>query len=665
MTNRRRNNAATTARSLAQPWSIARITVYAVLLIVPSLVALLPTVFLVNRASLIEWSHDTARPDVPETDPSTPRTEALWAMGTDSTRSFDIVAEVRPDRSVRVTETITQVFRTSRHGIERYIPFDYRDSGEHLLSDLVVSASDGTPDDVELTEASGSIRIRIGDPDTTILDAHTYHLAYTIEDIVVVDGATALVPLDAVTDWAQPIDSISYRVIGPTDATAIACFAGRDTTGDACDSLEPTSNGLIASHTSLDAYGTFTVNATYPSAAFDAVPARTARTKPVTWSVVAIVVMYSGLAGAVWCARRRASRDRIAAITGIDATFSGPMSVDLPGRRATAVPPPPPGSAVDLIPAQYADDVMPVEFVPPVNLDPACLVRIKDGAEADVRRMLAGTLVDLAADGVIELTRSGDDWLVRRLEQPPRAVKPYELTLLTALLGDDLDEKVLSSRLQRLSDVVTTYTEQVDEHLRSLQLLNETSLSVGAGSRFSSVVGKLFFLIASFIVSFFAFAIASASSDPAVPLLAQGLIVGGLVTLIGLVSGNGASRAFSTRGRGAALRGTGFGRFFADSEAIHAQAAERLGLMREYMGYAVALGCVDSWVRAMPETQLTAWAGSGMPDPLLFGALHQQPVFARSVASAFAPVRSESSGFSGGGFSGGGGGFGGGGGGSW
>jgi len=654
-----------TARSLARPWSPARIAVYAALLIVPSFAALLPTVFVVNRTSLIEWSHDSVGPETPEADPSTPRNEAMWATGTDSTRSFDVVAEVRRDRSVRIVETITQVFRTSRHGIERYIPFDYRDSGEHLLSDLVVSTSEGTPDDVELTEASGSIRIRIGDPDTTILEAHTYRLAYTIEDVAVIDGTTALVPLDAVTDWAQPVDSISYRVIGPAEATDVVCFAGRDATSEPCESIEQSADGAIARHTSLDAYETFTVNATYPSSAFDTVPARTERTKDVTWSIVAIVIMYTGLVGGVWFARRRASRERMAAVAGIDSTFSGPMSVDLPGRRTGAVPPPPPGSAVDLIPARYADEVMPVEFVPPVNLDPACLLRVKDGAEADVRRMLAGTLVDLAADGVIELTRRGDDWLVRRLEQPPRAVKPYELTLLTALLGDGLEEKVLSTRLQRLSNVVATYTQQVDDHLRSLALLNETSLPVGAGSRFSSAVGKIFFLIVSFIVSFFAFAVASSLANPAVPLLAQGLIIGGVVTLIGLASGNGASHAFSSRGRGTALRSVGFGRFFADSEAIHAQAAERSGLMREYMGYAVALGCVDSWVTAMPATQLAAWAGSGLPDPLLFGALHQQPVFTRSVASAFAPVRSESSGFSSGGFSGGGGGFGGGGGGSW
>jgi uncharacterized membrane protein len=113
------------------------------------------------------------------------------------------------------------------------------------------------------------------------------------------------------------------------------------------------------------------------------------------------------------------------------------------------------------------------------------------------------------------------------------------------------------------------------------------------------------------------------------------------------------------------VRAEGFERFFRESEAAHAQAAERMGLMREYMGYAVAFNAVTSWVNAMPKAQLEQWNMS--TSPLLFATLPQQRIWDNATTTAYTPVRTaNSSGFSsGGGFSGGGGGFGGGGGGSW
>jgi uncharacterized membrane protein len=135
-----------------------------------------------------------------------------------------------------------------------------------------------------------------------------------------------------------------------------------------------------------------------------------------------------------------------------------------------------------------------------------------------------------------------------------------------------------------------------------------------------------------------------------------------LILLFGRASQSGQISAYTSRGLGTALRAEGFERFFRESESAHAQAAERMGLMREYMGYAVAFNAVTTWVNAMPQTELDQWNMG--TSPLLYATLPSQRIWINSTTSAYTPARS--SGFSsGGGFSGGGGGFGGGGGGSW
>ena len=307
---------------------------------------------------------------------------------------------------------------------------------------------------------------------------------------------------------------------------------------------------------------------------------------------------------------------------------------------------------------------MPVEFVPPVNLDPACLLRIKEGSKVNVSRMLASTLVDLAADGVISLTQVNEVWVVARIDQPPRQVKSYELTLLNALLGDQ-KEAALSQRNPALSAKVKTYVQEVDEQLRSLCLLTDKTLTAGSISRSGKLLARAVFIVMLIIVAIFVAGVGSGSNTLNFFLPAGAIFISAVVLAYGRLSHSGQIGSFTSRGLGAAVRAEGFERFFRESEAAHAQAAERMGLMREYMGYAVAFNAVTSWVNAMPQAQLEQWNMS--TSPLLFATLPQQRIWDNATTTAYTPIRTEnSSGFSsGGGFSGGGGGFGGGGGGSW
>jgi uncharacterized membrane protein YgcG len=126
-------------------------------------------------------------------------------------------------------------------------------------------------------------------------------------------------------------------------------------------------------------------------------------------------------------------------------------------------------------------------------------------------------------------------------------------------------------------------------------------------------------------------------------------VLAGVVVLAGLAA---------VAGAGLWLRTESFRRFLAASEAHHAEEAARRGYLRRYTAWAVAVGELDRWSRAVAASSVPAADPAVARYPLLGPALLHDT--SRSVTEP-------SSGGSGGGGSGGGvgGGAGGGGGGSW
>ena len=653
---------ATYSQHMTRRWSHWHILILILALVPPSLIFLSPTVFNPNLVNLIDTSTGPSleRPKAEPTDADLGSAEVY--MFDDTTRSFDVIAQIQPDHSVVITEKITQIFRTDRHGIERSIPIEYNGLGSHVIRAMQIATSEGTPNSLEISDLGGAVNVRIGDAAITITNAHTYELSYQIEDVLVINGDVATLPLDAITDWRQSIDSLTYTVIGPSDPLDTRCYQGAMNTQNPCSENTLTPDGARFSASNLAPNSAFTVEIDFPSSAFDATPTLTSRSQAVPTAVIAIALMYFALVAAVLINLTRYRRQRAMAIAGVTETFSGPMSIDLPDRMQRPILPPPPGS-LSIVPTTTTQE-MPVEFVPPVNLDPACLLRMKEGSKVNVSRMLASTLVDLAADGVISLTQVNQVWVVGRIDQPPRQVKSYELTLLNALLGDQ-NEAVLSQRNSALSAKVKTYVQQVDDQLRSLGLLTDKTLNAGSIPRGGKIVARAALFGMIIVAAIFAAGVGSGTNTLNFFLPAGAIFIGGVTLAYGRLSHSGQIGSFTSRGLGTAVRAEGFERFFRESEAAHAQAAERMGLMREYMGYAVAFNAVNSWVNAMPKAQLEQWNMS--TSPLLFATLPDQRIWSNATTTAYTPIRTENSGgfSSGGGFSGGGGGFGGGGGGSW
>jgi hypothetical protein len=138
----------------------------------------------------------------------------------------------------------------------------------------------------------------------------------------------------------------------------------------------------------------------------------------------------------------------------------------------------------------------------------------------------------------------------------------------------------------------------------------------------------------------------------------------GLIVVGSLLGGGGFAamirgwelRVRTPAGSGMWLRVESFRRFLHESETFHAEEAAKRGVLREYTAWAVALGEIDRWERAVS-------ASGVIPQDAGLGYVHMAPILMSSTSStATAPSSSGSSGGGGGSVGGGGGG---GGGGSW
>ena len=131
---------------MTRRWSHWHLLFLILALVPPSLIFLTPTVFNPNLVNLIDRSTGPSL-EQPEAEPTGADLDSAEnLMGEDTTRSFDVIAQIQPDHSVVITEKITQVFRTDRRGIERSIPIQYNGLGSRVIRAMQIATSEGTPD---------------------------------------------------------------------------------------------------------------------------------------------------------------------------------------------------------------------------------------------------------------------------------------------------------------------------------------------------------------------------------------------------------------------------------------------------------------------------------------------------------------------------------------
>jgi hypothetical protein len=278
------------------------------------------------------------------------------------------------------------------------------------------------------------------------------------------------------------------------------------------------------------------------------------------------------------------------------------------------------------------------EFAPPPELTPAQGGLLQD--ERVLAQHKVAWLIQAAIDGAVDLVEGDgrDLTLVQRGTLPgPLATafggRPqvelgaYDARFASgwALVDADLERWAIGSGL---------WDAHADRHRTRVRVIGALVMVLGA------------------LVAFAGGYASSRWGAPGIVLVVVGSLLGG-GGFAALVRG-WELRVRTPQGSGLWLRVESFRRFLHGSETFHAEEAAKRGVLREYTAWAVALGEIDRWERAVKgSTIIPAEAG--------LGYVHMAPMLMSSTsAAATAP---SSSGGGGGGSVGGGGG--GGGGGSW
>lgn len=565
-------------------------------------------------------------------------------VSTDSTPLLLTRVEVRPDHSLSVTEYIGEYFSTWQRGIYRDVPLVDEDGRVRRIRSVEVRTTADTPNEVRLGSFDDGLRIRIGDASRNIILAHSYQITYVVEDAMVpVDGRDDIARFEfaSPTTWSQPITRLGYEIVGPAEPVVERCRID----GSACDAVEVTANGVVVGVPD-GTYTTPSVNFTvdFPRNAFD--PSATVTARPylstsmigATLGSLLVVLLGYGIHDF------RCRRSRRLVTGSIDATFSVTDSlVDRhPGLRHLSE-----NLAAERTTTAFPE-LAPIEFVPPLGLDPAQVHRLS--GRGSTNRLMAATLLDLAADGVIDLVPDGGTFRVSRRDLPPRDVTDYELILLHAVLDDSASELV-SKRTARLRESLPAYLAALDESLRKSGLGSRFSTSRESRSARARHIEYALTLAAFAVGPIY---VAQRELEP--DWVWFSIATTGVIALVWGVFDHWRSLSgLSPLGRAAAYRIHGFERFFTESEGRQARFAERRGLLREYMGYALVFDSLREWVRlAPPDAVPENWRTI---DLARFAGLTREPAFGQPRAASGSTS----------GFRGGGGGFriGGGGGGRW
>jgi hypothetical protein len=473
-------------------------------------------------------------------------------------------------------------------------------------------------------------RLRIGDPDRTVSGRHRYTIAYDL-DTLMTGGALAW---DAVgTGWPVSIEKTEIDVVAPWQFTGVQCNKGTTGSTHSCEITEVEPGHLVARPGSLAAGEGVTIYAGQgaPLAAAPALDVPAGRGPADPGSGIALPAGLAAAAALLGAAPvsflvRRKGRERVGIGGAADAAWAD-------------------GTTERRVDSKDLAALATIEFAPPSELTPP-----QGGivlAESVRPEHKVAWLIDESIDGSVAVTENDSHVDLRRLGFGDPAAVP----ILDAMFGER-DKIELNGYDKRFA----SGWSKLETSLQSWA--DDSGLWDPAGDRrrTTTLILGIVAAVIGLVVTGVCAAVAATRG--------AGWLVG--VGVGALVAGGGvaaAVRAWELRvrtpkGSGLWLRVESFRRFLAESEGYHAQQAAARGVLREYTAWAVAVGEVDRWTRAME-------AAAVVPDENLHSALafaYLAPVLFSATSSASTAPSSSGGGGGGGGVGGGGGG---GGGGSW
>lgn len=561
-----------------------------------------------------------------------------------------VVVAREGETALRITEFIDIDFGSEdRRGYLRLIPNDFGMPTE------VVASSPDAADDLAVIAQSGYTEIRVGDPNQTFSGQHRYELSYTLPDArydapefaaeygpgrhLVVDlvfppGGVYVGDYETdryeaiVTGWE--LDPTICDVGSLGDEGGCELQLADDGTYRAVLEPLPTDEGLTVGGTIVDFTDPVTIEVPPLPERRDGGPNR---------GLIALGFAALGLVGSVPIYRwaRKKGRNEVYAGGAAEAAFG---DLPAPGADAGAAPP------VHFVTDDDLGDFATIEFVPPKGIDPweakvLLTERVDDGA---VEAWLSG----LAGRDAIEISESDGNLVIA--SGPKRGeLDAVDAALLDRILSIDDPYTAGKYNSKFASAWNAIHQAQADRIDHSAWWIHQ---SPGAGFGFRTSGAPFGFLVFAFMgIVWFGSALGSVVGlFRSWPLaVAIGLF---LPALVAYLMYRVMLPARSAQGSALALRTESFRRFLHASEGRHVEWAWEHGLLREYSGWAVALGEADAWSNALENANVPAPArASTMPLYL--------PLYAASIHQS--RVQPQKSGGGSGGFGGGGGGFGGGG----
>lgn len=495
------------------------------------------------------------------------------------------VATITADGDARVHETILYRFPVSRHGIFRIIP-----DLPYAEADTIRIESDHT-DRYEVSAHYQGVKVTIGDPNKTVTGAHRYEITYPLDTIERGRGRFGWNGVG--TLWTVPVSHTDLDLIAPWRWENLSCHAGNSGSEGGCTVRQPEPGRLEVSHGPLESGEGLTIEAERGAELPVAPQPRSVDvtafgqsnwydTPLVRGGSCGLLALITALAVAE--VLRRAGRDQVQtaamhAESAADVAFApysqlaiagGTMSVDdseLAGMSATL-------------------------FIPPRGLEPwqgAVLMREKVDNAARV-----AWLMSAAIDGAVVIDDSSGK--VRLLKGTEHSNGDVAGMLDEAFSGRDVIK--LGKYDPSFGSMWRSLTSQMKMWFEMSRYVDRSGAQ--REKRVTSIGLWLIPVAIITVVMGLAFA-------RQVPAVAMGSRILGAV-LIGAACA-AISRAWELRVRTPAgsamwLQLESFRHFLAGSEAEHVKRAAEADVLREYTAWAVALGEVKHWTKAVEKAGL-------------------------------------------------------------
>lgn len=575
------------------------------------------------------------------------------ASDTERMAHFWMSAELDDNGAAQISERIEYDFGfAERRGIYRDIPLLVEGSVEvqaptAVGSFIIESAIDPRRCNDRRTRFVATeawSRICIGDPDITHRDRHLYDIGYQLNTLTF-DGGVDWIAVGP--GWAVRIEDVEANIRAPYELESVRCVraeAPSESVDCTIDHVAPGHVRVIASgFSALDGENqqpgdTLRIQAqrgadvALPASA--PFPDRSGLDPSAGFLAVvgASLIGFAALVPPTSALLRRRGRELVWAGGAADAAFG-------PGHYDEAA-----GRPVLRLDAAELAEMATIEFVPPAGLEPW------QGGVVDKERPLrehqVAWLIQKAIDGDIEISGKEMDAIEARRER-------FDDPILETMFGRRTDLRLgrPDPQFRRAMAELERRQESFAENSPLWKQRNDSQ---------RTVVRSLGFLaLAAGVLVTFVSAVVAGREGGAAPLVAVAFGAAILGSGVAVAVRSWELRVRTPIGSAEWLKVESFRQFLAGSEAEHADWAVEHGLLRDYTAWAIALGEIDKWGKAVEQSS------AGRSDPTGHYFATRGIYLGGSINGSVAQESKGGSGgggFGGGGFGGGGGG---GGGGSW